>query len=272
MFSLSRLKLLLHKIHYRLWRTVHRGAPFTDYYIATTLRDLRFKPDHPTLGPRLRDKGRGSFGTTGEDRFLKIVRRYDLSPCDKCVDYGCGTLRFGVHAIRYLDEGCYFGLDIADCLIKEGQVLLGVELFQKKQPKLRLICEASVEEAAASKPKLLFSTGVLLHVHPDEMPQYFKNIVAIIGSSGVGIATAKWCDRPTQQIAKQSWLHNVRSLADAAKSVGGHLTFCPYKPETPRGLIEIRGRDLTPSIVWFSSSEWLRAVFSAQEGVLTLLA
>ena len=51
----------------------------------------------------------------------------------------------------------------------------------EKQPHLRVISDASVAEAAAAKPSLLFSEKVLIHVHPDELVQYFRNVLRIIG-------------------------------------------------------------------------------------------
>jgi len=41
-----------------------------------------------------------------------------LKPDDVLVDYGCGTLRMGLHAIRYLAPGNYWGLDINEKVLK----------------------------------------------------------------------------------------------------------------------------------------------------------
>jgi hypothetical protein len=44
-------------------------------------------------------------------------------------------------------------------------------------------------EAAEAKPALLVSLKVLIHVHPDELYEYFGNILTIIGDSGRAIIT-----------------------------------------------------------------------------------
>jgi SAM-dependent methyltransferase len=46
----------------------------------------------------------------GRYYFDYLVRR-GLKPSQKVLDVGCGAGRVGVHLIRYLNEGCYFGVD-----------------------------------------------------------------------------------------------------------------------------------------------------------------
>ena len=43
-----------------------------------------------------------------------------LQPKHRFFDIGCGSLRGGVHFIRYLDKNNYFGTDISSELIKVG--------------------------------------------------------------------------------------------------------------------------------------------------------
>ena len=106
------------------------------------------------------------------------------------MDYGCGTLRMGVHAIRFLERGRYWGFDIDQALLDEGARLIGPEM-EKKAPNLRVISASTVREAADAKPAFLVSLKVLIHVHPDELDEYFGNILTIIGTSGRAIITGK---------------------------------------------------------------------------------
>jgi hypothetical protein len=103
-----------------------------------------------------------------------------------------GTLRVGVHLIKYLKAGCYWGLDISEF---EGQSLIGNELWLEKQPNLKVISDKSVTEAAAAHASFLISTKVLIHVHPDELEEYFHNVVRIIKPSGQAIIDGKCSDR-----------------------------------------------------------------------------
>jgi hypothetical protein len=56
---------------------------------------------------------------------MKSLIVYGLKPEDTCVDHGCGALRIGLHAIRYLERGAYWGLDIEEFLLDEGREEVG---------------------------------------------------------------------------------------------------------------------------------------------------
>ena len=68
---------------------------------------------------------------------------------------------------------------------------MGPEL-ETKAPNLRVISPATVSEVAVARPTILFSLKVLIHVHPDELDEYFGNILTIIGNSGRAIIMGKW--------------------------------------------------------------------------------
>ena len=129
----------------------------------------------------------------------------------------------GIHAINYLGKGAYWGLDISDFLLGEGRKLIGETLWQEKQPHLRMISDASVAEAAAAKPSLLFSEKVLIHVHPDELEQYFRNVLRIIGLSGQAIIRGKWSDKETIAYSSLSWAHSISTIQNLVKAEGGSL-------------------------------------------------
>lgn len=43
-----------------------------------------------------------------------------LQPHHLLLDIGCGALRGGVHFVRYLEQNCYFGIDINESLLAAG--------------------------------------------------------------------------------------------------------------------------------------------------------
>ena len=68
-----------------------------------------------------------------------------LKPGMKFVDIGCGCLRGGVHFIRYLNSGNYYGIDMNSSLIDGGyQQELDVTSI-KKLPKTNLLVNAHFE-------------------------------------------------------------------------------------------------------------------------------
>jgi hypothetical protein len=163
-------------------------------------------------------------------------------PEDTCVDYGCGTLRVGIHAINYLNPGRYWGMDISASFLAQGLELIGSKMAQVKIPNLRVISPATIREVAAAKPKLLYSVNVLLHVHPAELSEYMADILKIIADSGVGVVTGEWTNGRTIQVARQSWIHGETNLREAVENAGGRLLFVPRARHGNRtqGSVEMR--------------------------------
>lgn len=65
----------------------------------------------------------GRWDEIGRLQFDFIVSQ-GLSPGDALLDVGCGSLRAGVHFVKYLQTGGYYGLDIDEQLIQAGRAEL----------------------------------------------------------------------------------------------------------------------------------------------------
>ena len=63
----------------------------------------------------------------------------------------------------------------------------------------------------------------MIHVHPDELDEYFGNILTIIGTSGRAILTGKWSSGEPLQFARQSWAHSLERLMETVARKGGQL-------------------------------------------------
>jgi hypothetical protein len=239
LLMLRRAKLLLQNAQFLLWKRRHPLADFKDYFLEIAQSHLARGLSHPTLGHNLSG---GAFATSGQKTFPSLARRYGIEPDDTCVDYGCGTLRVGVHAIRYLNPSRYWGMDISTFFLAQGLELIGNELALKKFPNLRVISPATIAEAAAAKPKFLFSVNVLLHIHPSEISEFFANILSIIRCNGLAVVAGQWTEGRTIQVARQSWIHSEADLRKAVQSAGGHAIFVTRSSygRRIRGLMEVR--------------------------------
>ena len=51
---------------------------------------------------------------------LEFMRAQGLQPQHRLLDLGCGSLRAGIHFVRYLDAGRYYGLDHNQSLLDAG--------------------------------------------------------------------------------------------------------------------------------------------------------
>jgi cyclopropane fatty-acyl-phospholipid synthase-like methyltransferase len=77
----------------------------------------------------------GLWKQLGQLQFDFLVKN-GLRPSHKLVDIGCGCLRGGVHYIKYLDKGNYYGLDVNQSLIEAGIQEIKKEALGPKQPVL----------------------------------------------------------------------------------------------------------------------------------------
>ncbi|HTU69709.1 MAG TPA: methyltransferase domain-containing protein [Candidatus Baltobacteraceae bacterium] len=97
---------------------------------------------------RHRDSVGGRWDEIGRLQFEFLVSR-GLSPRHKLIDIGCGCLRGGVHFVRYLEPGNYFGIDINQSLLDAGyDAELAALDLQAKLPRANLLCGNAFEFAA----------------------------------------------------------------------------------------------------------------------------
>lgn len=72
---------------------------------------------------------------------LEFMRLHGLLPQHRLLDLGCGSLRGGVHYVRYLDEGKYYGLDHNQSLLDAGyETELPAAGLQERLPRRNLFC------------------------------------------------------------------------------------------------------------------------------------
>ena len=218
------------------WRKRNPDKQFKDFFAETVRSRLRQGSEHASLGSNLRGRRFGEAGKTGFEHLVTFGLRQD----HVCVDYGCGTLRLGVHIINYLPPGHYWGLDIDTYLLEEGKKLIGSTLLSEKRPHLHVISPESVAAAAKHKPHFLVSAKVLIHVHPQELGDFFGNILTIIGGSGRAVIIGKWSSEETIQLSERSWAHGLSQLHHLATSRNADLTTLKesaWHPETHGGKV-----------------------------------
>src|SRR4029077_514861 len=170
-----------------------------------------------------------------------MLKKNGLSPDTVCVDYGCGTLRVGVHVIKYLRRATYWGLDIDEAFLDKGRELIGTQTDMEKAPQLRVISPASLAEVATAKPSFLSSISVMIHVHPDQLEQYFHNIMTIIGDSGRAIVSGKWSQYDTRSFGCLSWAHSMASIRNIVVERRGEIRIL-HEGRAPQAYLDDRIR------------------------------
>lgn len=204
------------------WRRRNPGRPFSDYYVDHVRQHLDRGKPHPTLGSQGFDHELGShvdwdranFATRGGKAWREYLAA-GVEPQMRIVDYGCGSLRVGQHAIRFADPGHYWGIDVSDTFLNEGRSLLEPALIAQKQPRLDAITDALIGEIAAWKPDFIFSHTVIQHVPAAELPDYFGRLATMMGPGSK--AVIEYIAAPqTKRIKAMSWAYDDDTLNKAA--------------------------------------------------------
>jgi hypothetical protein len=159
---------------------------------------------------------------TGFLAFRYLVSQ-GLKKNDIFVDYGCGRLRLGKHAMKYLATGCYWGMDLNESRWQKS--FASPSLIAQKRPNLRVISPDSIEEVSAQKPTLLCSLKVMTHVHPSDLEEFLSNIIKIVRPHGKAIIKSKWSDDRTLFIPRsERWAHSILTVKKVVESNGARLT------------------------------------------------
>lgn len=164
------------KKKYAHWLAAHPGASYAQYYVEETRRQI--------------DAGMMTYSNIGLDvdigfmkkrarRILEAFQRAGCRPHHVVVDYGCGSLWIGEAFMDYLEPGNYIGLDVADGFYTEALTRFPAGYVAARRPMLRVISEDSLREVRERRPDFILSTGVLMHVPPEDLAGYFAGLTAV---------------------------------------------------------------------------------------------
>ncbi len=186
------------------------GASFAQYYVWQAKQTIAGGNAHTTLGLRLCEQP----GQTEETDYFEAGRaafnRYQkfcgLVATDRVVDYGCGSLRLGIHFIEFLDAANYFGLDVTRDFIDIG-VSAAPALITQKRPQLFAIDDISIRSAVAFGADAVISNAVSYHVHPDETGAYLDNLRAICAKPGARLFFDVKLSDSTVRFRSRGWAY-----------------------------------------------------------------
>jgi SAM-dependent methyltransferase len=112
-----------------------------------------------------------------------------LRPDHHLVDVGCGSLRAGIHFIRYLDVGHYCGVEKERELVRIGIAEeLGQELFDAKRPSF-IVTDRFEFELCERPPDFALAQSLFTHLTPDLIGLCLENLRPRIAGGGVFFAT-----------------------------------------------------------------------------------
>lgn len=203
------------------WKAANPGGSYAQFYAADAEAKLREGKSHYTLGGRGWAPGHGSEiaweANSFAERGLALweqIRDFGLEPAMRCVDYGCGSLRLGQHAMRFLAPGNYAGIDVVDTFINAGLQLIDPQLVAEKRPRLATISDESLAKLREWKPDFIFSNAVVQHVPPAELASYFQRLEAMM--TPATRAFVLFIDAPRQtRVKAMNWAYPAAELKAA---------------------------------------------------------
>lgn len=164
------------KKKYARWLVAHPGGSYAQYYVEETRRQIdagMMKTANIGLDVDVR------FMKQRAQRILEAFRHVGCQPHHVVVDYGCGSLWIGEAFMDYLAPGNYVGLDVTDNFYVEGLARFPEGYVAERRPMLRVIAPDSLREVRDRRPDFILSTGVLMHVPPEGLTDYFANLTAV---------------------------------------------------------------------------------------------
>ncbi len=184
------------------------GTTFGNFYADWVLAKIRDGKPVNALGPKLRDRKTGEkreFGTAGITIYKSYAKRFGIEPHHKLVDYGCGSFMTGVHFIRALDAGNYFGLDVTPHFMEMGKDMIGRAVLGAKCPRSAVIGEQSLAAAVAFQADFVISNAVAYHVHPEDMDYYLNNLRRLCAKPGCTLVLDAMISRSPFRYKLSGW-------------------------------------------------------------------
>ena len=130
----------------------------------------------------------GMWEKIGRLQFAFLVQQ-GLKPSHCLLDIGCGSLRGGIHFIRYLETGNYLGMDKEKLLIELGiDKELGMDMFEKKQPQF-VISNSFMFGKFSKKPQFAIAQSLFTHLTSDDIRLCLTNLRRFISPPHVFYAS-----------------------------------------------------------------------------------
>ena len=116
----------------------------------------------------------------------------------------------------------YIGLDIDQRILAAGRGQLADDIVETKRPTLEVISKESLARVAARKPRWVCSKGVLQHVPPEELDEYFTGLSTLIHAGATGLLFSH-IGPESRRVSLKTWAHDFDRLHATAKDHGMQL-------------------------------------------------
>jgi SAM-dependent methyltransferase len=119
---------------------------------------------------------------------FEFLKSRGLKPAHKLCDAGCGALRGGIHFVRYLDAGNYYGLDINASLLDGGRREIEQAGLAAKNPNL-LLDDRFEMSRFGTKFDYLLAVSVFTHLYANHIVRCLVEARNVLAPHGQFLAT-----------------------------------------------------------------------------------
>ena len=166
-------------LRFKLLKFKYRNRPYMEYY-AAGMKTFTATDPKEAIG--------GRWEEMGNHQFEYLVEK-GLRPESTLLDYGCGSLRGGLHYINYLEERNYFGVDISPEILEAGKKFLQEEELEYKNPTLKMVNDLNFEDFEGKTFDFILAQSVLTHMPQNNIEMCLKNVRKVMDKDTIFFAT-----------------------------------------------------------------------------------
>ncbi len=150
---------------------------------------------------------------------LNTLKSFGLKPEHKLLDIGCGPLQGGIAFIKYLNDNCYYGVDIDEKRLIAGLNQIKKFNLEEKQPKVLLSNTFGRAELKGLKFDFIWASQILYYFDEDKMKEVMSWLSIALKEDGKFLADIIGPEHYEFRSPEHKWiLHTIEDLKNLAKS------------------------------------------------------
>jgi SAM-dependent methyltransferase len=129
---------------------------------------------------------------------MGFLQGQGLAPQHHLLEIGCGPLTLGIPVIKYLDVGCYTGIDVRPLVVDEAHNLISRQKLGAKNPRIVHTTTFGREELGNDTFDFIVAFSVLYHLDDPLVAQLMQQVVRRLSQRGVCYANVNTWQQPSR--------------------------------------------------------------------------
>jgi SAM-dependent methyltransferase len=161
----------------------------------------------------------GAWKATRNFQYTFLIQQ-GLKPQHRFLDIGCGPLRGGYPVIKYLDKGCYTGIDIRPKAIENAKKQIKKGNLSHKQPNLIISDSFGKNELKLKGFDIIWCFQVFYHLESDILEACLAQISNLLDKNGICYANVNTTLRDGSWMEFPFLKRSVECYSDLAAKYG----------------------------------------------------